>query len=182
MKNKRLSTIAKIVLGKNGSRIKHPKSDVYNVEHMNSDLENIYLLDSQPKIGNAGDVVFNLNTYQTAIISTTNANKILDQNFMLIHCDQTIVDSRYLCFVLNCSNTIKRQEASMSQGMLIRRVSTADIKQMKIPLVEMAQQQLIGRIYAMQLHYQWLNKRKMELIDKSLEQAMKSLIETGKEN
>lgn len=182
MKNKRLSTIAKIVLGKNGSRIKHPKSDVYNVEHMNNDLENIYLLDKQPQEGNAGDVIFNLNTYQTAIISAVNANKILDQNFMLIQCDPTIVDPRYLCFVLNCSNTIKRQEAAMSQGMLIRRVSTADIKRMKIPLVELAQQQLIGRIYAMQLHYQWLNKQKMELIDKSLEQAMKSLIETGKEN
>lgn len=182
LKSKRLSTIANIILGKNGSRIKHPKSDIYNVEHMNADLENIYLLDNHPQKGNTGDVVFNLNTYQTAIISTANATKALDQNFMLIHCKPEVVDPRYLCFVLNCLNSIKRQESAMSQGMLIRRVSTSDIKRMKIPLVELSQQQLIGQIYAMQLHYKWLTKRKMELIDKSLEQVMKSLIETGKEN
>lgn len=185
METKHLSTIANIVLGKNGSRIKHPKSDIYNVEHMNTDLENLYLLDHQNshlQKGNAGNVVFNLNTYQTAIISTANATKIFDQNFMIIKCKPEIVDPRYLCFVLNCSDTIKRQEAALSQGVIIRRVSTSDIKRMKIPLTELSQQRLIGRIYAMQLHYQWLTKRKMELMDKSFEQAMKSLIKTGKED
>ena len=183
MKPEKLSNIADIILGKNGSRIRHPKTDVYNVEHLNADLENLYQLDDDntPTQGNTGNVVFNQNTYQAAVISAANANKILDQNFLMIKCREELVDPRYLCFVLNCSNAIKRQEAAMSQGLIIRKISTFDIKGMKIPLTELTQQRVIGRIYAIQLHYQWLTKQKLNLINKSLEQAMKSLIEIGKE-
>lgn len=184
MKEEKLSNIVNIVLGKNGSRIQQPKSKIYNVEHMNADLENLYQLannNHSSNDSNAGNVVFNLNTYQTAVISVANTDKVLDQNFMLLKCNDKVVDPRYLCFILNNSNSIKRQESAMSQGLIVRRLSTNDIKRMQIPLVSLPQQKLIGQIYAMQIHYQWLTEQRMNLVSKSLEQIMKSLIETRKE-
>ena len=100
---------------------------------------------------------------------------------MLLKGNDKVIDPRYLCFILNNSNSIKRQESAMSQGLIVRRLSTNDIKRMQIPLVMLPQQKLIGQIYAMQINYQCLIEQRMNLVNKSLEQIMKSLIETRKE-
>lgn len=184
-----LRDTVKLIHGHNSSRIKNSKSEIYRIEDMTIDLNSMYYLpnvqENNYKQSNdktqIGQLMFNLNTYQAAVISKQNSSKIIDQNFVQIVIKDNSLDPIYLCYMLNSSNMIKRQESAFSQGVVVKRMVPNDILNLSLPNIDMNQQKKIGRIYALQIHEEFLHKKREKMISSLVNQILQNSIEE-KEN
>ena len=125
--------------------------------------------------------MFNLNTYQAAVVSEQNTSKIIDQNFVQIEIKSKSLDAIYLCYMLNESNAIKRQENAFSQGVVVRRMAPNNILSLSLPDIDIRRQKLIGRIYALKIHESFLRENREKMFNSLMNQVLQNSIEE-KEN
>ena len=76
---------------------------------------------------------------------------------------------------------IKRQESAFSQGVAVKRMVPNDILNLSLPNIDMNQQKKISRIYALQIHEEFLHKKREIMISSLVTQILQNSIEE-KEN
>lgn len=114
----------------------------------------------------AGDVVLGLLSGTAAIVSNQHDGYMYTQNFLKLIPDNQI-DAKYLVYLLNESEDIRRQIFNSSQGSAVIKLSANQIKNLqlrKLPLLE--QQRIIGQVYFKQTKLKALKKSKLELEQK----------------
>lgn len=91
-----------------------------------------------------------------AILSDENKDKFISQVFSIMKVNQERLNPWYLCWLLNESESVDCQIYFMLQGSKIARLSAQQLKQVKIALPPMDEQEKIGKLYATALYQFYL--------------------------
>lgn len=172
----KLSKIANCMIGPNANEKKKLNQDheIYLVEDIQKDLSQYLELDevlddkstqsNESKfILNNGDLVINLMTNIASVVSKNNQDRIMTQALMKIEPNDQF-DKWYLCYLLNESNEIKRQEMKNMEGTVIKRLTARLVKNLDINAVNINEQKRIGDIYRHALKEKYLLQHKANLI------------------
>ncbi len=179
----KLSQIIEVKVGKNLSRGRVnslAKDSVYNYEDLVSDLNNVAAglsnnnNSDDPYQVKAGEVVYSFVSSTAGIVSKENQGKTINQNFAKLIFDESAVDGRYLCYILNKAKKMQKQITIAMQGSIIRKLTSAILKNLEIELPDLNTQQTIGQTYFQLLRRQALIKKQsileeqviMEMLDK----------------
>lgn len=164
----KLKEVARIESGKNINRLSKDKlanqytsldaeNDFYLMGKETKVCSNIIAFDLYPKIGSAS----------ARVISEENASKIiLNQKMCKIIVNDTIASAYYICYLLNEDESVKRQKNSFIQGSFIERLRPSILSNLEIKLPSLKEQNLMGKIYAKSIYYNYLEKKlsDMELV------------------
>jgi restriction endonuclease S subunit len=163
----KLEEIVNFFSGPNSIELKkkYNKYVTYTNEDLEFDLYQGYRTDEikrqKSPILNAGDLVINMMTNQTAIVSPHSAGKVIPQHIVKLNfMDRG--DNWYLCYLLNEAQTIKRQLYNTMEGTALRRVTLTSFKQLEVKLPVLAKQQKIGELYRLLLIKEGLQKKQQE--------------------
>lgn len=163
----KLEEIVNFFSGPNNIELKkkYNKYVTYTNEDLEFDLYQGYRTDEikrqKSPILNAGDLVINMMTNQTAIVSPHSAGKVIPQHIVKLtftNCG----DNWYLCYLLNEAQSIKRQLYSTMEGTVLRRVTLTSFKQLELNLPALSKQQKIGELYRLLLIKEGLQKERQE--------------------
>lgn len=123
---------------------------LYTADDLFTDLSKAFSDHPQPKMNkyvlSAGDVVINLMTNTSAVVSTENDGKLMSQRIMKLIPNEQIAPW-FLCFLLNESLDIKKQEYREMEGTVIRRVTARLIRNLELDLPSFEKQRQIGNTY-----------------------------------
>lgn len=152
----RLKEIADITVGLNSQKLKEAarNNNVYTADDLTNDLSEGYRGKYNPSkkgIVNAGDVIFHLMSVSSAIVSESNAGKLMSQNILKFQFDRNKVDAWYLCYVLNEAQAIKHQLHNMKEGTVAKLITPTTIRNLHIILPSLEVQKQIGNIYSRML-------------------------------
>ncbi|WP_125771123.1 restriction endonuclease subunit S [Companilactobacillus furfuricola] len=185
----KLKDITSIKTGLNSSRMNDPTINYYSSNDIEFDLSHI--VDS--KIVNdekysvldeyrakQGSVVQSLISQETAQISAHNSGKILNQNFITFDFDDEKLDAKYLCYLLNESDEVKRQKYAVSQGSIVRKATPAMIKEFKVNLPDIQLQKDIGQVYALTLEKRRIVTEKLNIEEQLVFTEIKQLLKKGR--
>lgn len=172
----RLEDIVTVIVGRNISRVSKEQDvtiDTYTYEHLMNDLDGGFpnsnaigthrADDTDNHLSNPGEVVFSFVSSKAAIVSDLNKGKLINQNFAKLIIENKKMDHRYLCYVLNESDAIKKQMAISMQGSTVRKLTPAILKALDIKLPSKEKQQKIGKAYMMIKKRQALAKKQIDL-------------------
>lgn len=152
----KLNSLASFTIGPNSIEKKRLNKErrIYSFEDMRDDLgsgiNSPSILDSHfdnKFLLNAGDIVINLMTNMASIVTLKSEGKMMNQSMMKIKVDPKEIDPWYLCFLLNESDDIKKQERERMEGTVVKRITAKLIKDLEIKLLEINVQRRIGSIY-----------------------------------
>jgi restriction endonuclease S subunit len=185
----KLEEIVTVKIGRNLSRGSE-KGDLtlvaYSYEDLMNDLNGLYL-DSQTSayhrnsghknvyLSRAGEVVFSFVSSKAGIVSNANQGKIINQNFAKLIVEHNHLDHRYLCYVLNESDEMKRQKAISMQGSIVRKFTPSILKELEIKLPSIEKQRTIGQAYFLLRKRQALAKKQIELEEQLYLKALMQL-------
>lgn len=111
---------------------------------------------------NPGDIIFSLISGTAAIVQREHQGYLYTQNYVRIVPDQH-VDPKYLVYLFNEDDGIRRQWAAGLQGSMVTKYTIGQLKKLTIPpLPDLEKQRTIGEIYLLQLHLEALKKRAAE--------------------
>lgn len=123
---------------------------LYTSENLAEDLSKGYKGRPEPKatkyLLSAGDLIINLMTNTSTIVALDNDGKLMSQRIMKLVPNGQI-DPWFLCFLLNESIDVKKQEYKKMEGTVIRRVTARLIKNLEIDLPSLEKQKQIGQSY-----------------------------------
>lgn len=185
----KLEDIVTVKIGRNLSR-GNEKNDLtlvsYSYEDLINDLDGTYLdskassysVNSNHKDGylsSAGDVVFSFVSSKAGLVSYLNQGKIINQNFAKLIIENDYLDSRYLCYALNESYSIKKQMAISMQGSTVPKLTPAILKELEIKLPSIEKQRTIGKAYFILRKRQALGKKQAELEEQLYLEVLKQL-------
>lgn len=186
----KLDDIVTVRIGKNLSRGNEKNNFnivAYSYEDLINDLDGLFL-DSQANsyiigdskhndsyLSSAGDVVFSFVSSKAGIVSELNEGKIINQNFAKIIIEHDYLDSRYLCYALNESYSIKKQMAISMQGSIVPKLNPTILKELEIKLPSIEKQQMIGKAYFKLKKRQALAKKQSELEEQFYLEVLKRL-------
>ena len=133
----KLNELVKIESGINSVRVKDQNYTLYTIEDVNYDLEHgeDYQHDKAngKSITARGDVVINTVSNLASVVHSKNAGKMLNQIFLRLNIlDENVLDSWYLCYLLNKSEYIRYQEAAIMDGSVIRKLTKANLEDLEI--------------------------------------------------
>lgn len=174
--------IKSVSIGINRSLRKNEVSDkqFYENKDLESDLKQAEKVSSKKASVNdvkgiieQGDVVYNLMSERSAVVSADNSGKLAAQNFIIIKVDPNKCDPWYLCYLLNESSEVDKQIHKKMEGTVIRRVSAATIKNLNLEVSPIKRQQQIGETYRLLQYSLALKERKMELFKKGILETLK---------
>lgn len=145
-----------------------PSYYFYGQQELENDLVNLELSKENPKtisttdelsLLNEGDILFSLISGKTTIVSKKHQGYLYTQNYVkLVPKENT--DNRYLVYLLNESNFIRRQWMKGLQGSAVLKHTVKQLKELEIPpMHSYEKQKIIGNIYFKQLRLQALKKR-----------------------
>lgn len=185
----KLEDIVTAKVGRNLSR-GNGKNDLtlvaYSYEDLMNDLDGAFL-DSQASAHNessnhndshlssVGDVVFSFVSSKAGIVSNLNKGKIINQNFAKLIIEHDYLDSRYLCYALNESNSMKKQMAISMQGSTVPKLTPSILKELEINLPPIEKQRMIGNAYFILRKRQALAKKQAELEEYLFLEVLKRL-------
>lgn len=110
-----------------------------------------------------GDVVFSLVSGQATVVRKVHEGYLLTQNYVKINVNEEL-DSKYLTYILNEDNNIKKQLKLGLQGSQVLKYTLKQIKEIDMPtLPTLDVQRLIGDVYFNQIHLQALKKQTADL-------------------
>jgi restriction endonuclease S subunit len=168
----KLEDVVTVKIGKNLSRGSE-KDDVtlvaYSYDDLQNDLDGFYLESKtstshdEGYLSNAGEVVFSFVSSKAGIVSNTNQGKIINQNFAKLIIEHERLDSRYLCYALNESSSMKKQMAISMQGSTVPKLTPSILKELEIKLPTLEKQRTIGKAYFYLKKQQALVKKQAEL-------------------
>lgn len=169
----KLGEVISMKLGLNWSRQdeEHRKYlTIYNNNDLMDDLNGVNEITStaQKKLKphnhavNKGDIVYSFINSISAIVSEANCGKVINQNFAKIEVDETKINKKYLCYLLNKDKDIKKLKTIAMQGSQLRKLSPTSIKDFEVVLPTVDIQWVIGDFY-----FEWT--RRQELIKRQYE-------------
>lgn len=111
---------------------------------------------------NLGDVIFSLISGTASIVQRERQGYLYTQNYVRLVPNKH-VDSRYLVYLLNEDDGIRRQWAAGLQGSMVIKYTIGQLKKLTVSqLPDLQKQKTIGKIYLLQLHLEALKKRAAE--------------------
>ncbi len=185
----KLEDVVTVKIGRNLSRGNEKDNSTlvaYSYEDLMKDLDgsfldthvNSYSRSSNHKdsyLSSAGDVVFSFVSSKAGIVSGMNQGKIINQNFAKLIIEHDHLDSRYLCYALNESFSMKKQMAISMQGSTVPKLTPAILKELEIKLPSIEKQRIIGNSYLVLRKRQALAKKEAELEKQLFLEVLKQL-------
>lgn len=112
------------------------------------DKEQIVRTDQPVLFTQAGDVVISLIQGKAVMVSTTNAGRILGNNYLKVDVDPSLVDAAWFIWHFNESSEIQRQRLKATQGStVVRRLAVNELRHFRVTLPLLARQQTMGKLY-----------------------------------
>lgn len=140
----------------------------YGQQELENDLVNLELSKENPKtistvdelsLLNEGDILFSLISGRTTIVSQKHQGYLYTQNYVKFLPKEN-TDSKYLVYLLNESDFIRRQWMKGLQGTVVLKRTVKQLKEIELPPIHSYEKQkIIGNIYFKQLRLQALKKR-----------------------
>lgn len=143
MSYRKLEEIMEFTIGKNSTRLKNQGKDIYTPEDFEEDLHNI-----NTSYGTI-ECIVNLMKTTVAPLSNNGKDKCITANFLKCKFDTEILDPWYFCYQFNEGQDIKHQINMLHQSNMvgIRKLTMKNIGEIKINLINIEKQRLIGKIY-----------------------------------
>lgn len=143
MKSITLSEIVQFTLGKNPTRIKEQKEELYTPEDFEKDLHCI-----NPTKEGMGCII-NLIKSKCSPISEQTEAKCITSNFLRCDFDTGKIFPWYFCYQFNEGKNFEQQIGMYHQGttLSVKKLNIKTIGELKIFLPDIEKQRIIGNIY-----------------------------------
>jgi len=106
-----------------------------------------------------GDVVFSLISGKSTLVDENHQGYLYTQNYVKLVTDEK-VDAKYLVYLLNEDQSIKKQVQMGLQGSQVLKYTLKQVKELELPdLPAIETQRLIGELYFNQLRLEALRNR-----------------------
>ena len=127
----------------------------------------------QAKMIHAGDIVINMMTSECVIVSQQHHESILPYNYTHIEIDTARIDANYFVYWMNASSQAKSQLNQFKQGgSLVKKLTLNQLKQLKMTLPPLEQQQRIGKLNERRRHLKYLQAKRTYLMDQLLSEYL----------
>ena len=138
--------------------------DLYGVPGAMSDRKQIKVDGMGPgAIAKEGDLLFSTISGEATIVSVEHDGYVFTQNYARMEPMSKLVDRKYMAYLINESQSIKRQFKQNLQGSQVIRYSLKLLKEIALPeLPSIEIQRVIGDIYFKQLLLRSLRQRVAE--------------------
>lgn len=138
--------------------------DLYGVPGAMSDRKQIKVDGMGPgAIAKEGDLLFSTISGEAAIVSAEHDGYVFTQNYARMEPMSKLVDRKYMAYLINENQSIKRQFKQNLQGSQVIRYSLKLLKEIALPeLPPIEIQRVIGDIYFKQLLLRSLRQRVAE--------------------
>lgn len=127
----------------------------------------------QAKMVHTGDIVINMMTSECVIVSQQHHDSILPYNYTHIEIDTAYIDANYFVYWMNASSQAKSQLNQFKQGgSLVKKLTLNQLKQLKMTLPPLEQQQRIGKLNERRRHLKYLQAKRTYLMDQFLSEYL----------
>ena len=127
----------------------------------------------QAKIVHTGDIVINMMTSECVIVSQQHHESILPYNYTHIEIDTAHIDANYFVYWMNASSQAKSQLNQFKQGgSLVKKLTLNQLKQLKMTLPPLEQQQRIGKLDERRRYLKYLQAKRNYLMDQFLSEYL----------
>ena len=127
----------------------------------------------QAKMVHTGDIVINMMTSECVIVSQQHHESILPYNYTHIEIDTAHIDANYFVYWMNASFQAKSQLNQFKQGgSLVKKLTLNQLKQLKMTLPPLEQQQRIGKLDERRRHLKYLQAKRTYLMDQFLSEYL----------
>ena len=127
----------------------------------------------QAKMIHAGDIVINMMTSECVIVSQQHHESILPYNYTHIEIDTAHIDANYFVYWMNASSQAKSQLNQFKQGgSLVKKLTLNQLKQLKMTLPPLEQQQRIGKLDERRRRLKYLQAKRTYLMDQFLSEYL----------
>ena len=127
----------------------------------------------QAKMVHTGDIVINMMTSECVIVSQQHHESILPYNYTHIEIDTAHIDANYFVYWMNASSQAKSQLNQFKQGgSLVKKLTLNQLKQLKMTLPPLEQQQRIGKLDERRRHLKYLQAKRTYLMDQFLSEYL----------
>ena len=127
----------------------------------------------QAKMVHTGDIVINMMTSECVIVSQQHHESILPYNYTHIEIDTARIDANYFVYWMNASSQAKSQLNQFKQGgSLVKKLTLNQLKQLKMTLPPLEQQQRIGKLDERRRHLKYLQAKRSYLMDQFLSEYL----------
>lgn len=172
---KKLKEIAHISSGLNSAELKKKfdNPDLYTNDDIELDYyqgywDDHYQVDDGKATISAGDLIINTMTDRVTVVSPLSEGKMMPQYVLRLGLDSSKAYAWYLCYVLNESESVKRQLHNTMEGTVLRRVTAANIRNLVIQLPDIQTQRKIGDLYRSVLIQTRLNNEYTQQVNKAI--------------
>ena len=170
----KIEDIITIMTGTPQFRIKESLSDTaptyyfYGQQELENDIVNLELSKESPKTISTldelnlvyeGDILFSLISGRTTIVNKKHQGYLYTQNYVKL-IPKNVVGSKYLVYLLNESDLIRKQWSKGLQGSAVLKHTVKQLRELELPKIHSYEKQkIIGDIYFKQLRLQALKMR-----------------------
>lgn len=127
----------------------------------------------QAKMVHTGDIVINMMTSECVIVSQQHHESILPYNYTHIEIDTAHIDANYFVYWMNASSQAKSQLNQFKQGgSLVKKLTLNQLKQLKMTLPPLEQQQRIGKLDERRRYLKYLQAKRTYLMDEFLSEYL----------
>lgn len=167
MESKNLDEIITFTLGKNVTRLKNQGDDIYTPDDFEKDLHSINNTSEKP------DCIINLIRSKASPLSTETRGKCITSNFLLCSFEAEVLDPWYFCYQFNEGKSFEQQISMYHQGntLSVKKLNIKSIGELKIQLIDINKQKLIGNVYKQSIIQN-------DLMNRQAENTMKLALET----
>lgn len=134
------------------------ENDLVGIELNKEEAKDIHTFDNVNTV-DEGDLLFSLISGRATVTGASHNGYLYTQNYVkLVPRDN--IEKKYLVYLLNESDYIKRQWQAGLQGTAVLKHTVKQLRELELPkLHSYEKQRVIGDIYFKQLHLQALNRR-----------------------
>ena len=160
METKSLDEIVNFTLGKNVTRLKNQGDDIYTQDDFEKDLHSINNMSEKT------NCIINLIRSKASPLSKETKGKCITSNFLLCSFDTKVLDPWYFCYQFNEGKGLEQQISMYHQGntLSVKKLNIKSIGELKIELIDINKQRLIGDIYKQSIIQNDLMNRQAENI------------------
>lgn len=182
----KLKNILNIKTGINSSRMEFDEQiEAYSAANLEDDLLNMMSVKETDKNNSTnkvsketfnGELIQSLISERTAIVTENNVGKSINQNFACFEYDEKELDPKFLCYMFNESEEIKRERYKLSQGGIVRKSSPRTIMEFDISIPSIKVQQTVGNLYGLILAKKRVSLSKMKIDEQIVLERIKQTI------
>ena len=152
----KIEDIITIMTGTPQFRIKESLSDTAPTYYFYGQQE---LENDELNLVHEGDILFSLISGRTTIVNKKHQGYLYTQNYVKL-IPKNVVGSKYLVYLLNESDLIRKQWSKGLQGSAVLKHTVKQLRELELPKIHSYEKQkIIGDIYFKQLRLQALKMR-----------------------